>query len=83
MAQLERSNRSIRAEDFPFQCSLAVSLSVVWRREPEMSQAASTCAVKCHSDDERGGYDCLFVEPPHDQLQTKCPVCCVFFVTLI
>ena len=24
---------------------------------------------------EKGGYDCVFVEPLHDQLQTKCPVC--------
>lgn len=26
-------------------------------------------------DKERGGYDCQFVDSPHEQLQTKCPVC--------
>ena len=45
------------------------------RRRREASNGAGPSLSVLPRLEERGGYDCDFVNPPPDSLQTECPIC--------
>ena len=45
------------------------------RRRREASNGAGPSLSVLPRQEERGGYDCDFVNPPPDSLQTECPIC--------